>query len=316
VASAIKDVKIRPGARPGIAVVACAAAILGLAGCAVSGTDQATEVSASHGSTTKGQGGGASGSALKLLATIKIKGRAPTTGYTRDKFGPAWADTDHNGCDQRNDILRRDLTGETLKARTHGCIVLTGTLADRYTGKTIHFTKTAATAVQIDHVVALQDAWVTGAYKWTEKKRQQLATDPLNLLAVDGSTNESKGSGDAATWLPPQKSYRCAYVARQVAVKAKYDAWMTAAEEKAIEKILAGCNGEKVPQSAASIPLGDDGSGSTAPATSKAGGSKSPADPVTAGAYCSPEGDTGVTSSGTKVKCTSKDGDRPRWRSS
>src|SRR5947199_120048 len=74
-------------------------------------------------------------------------------------------------------------------------------------------------AVQIDHVVALSDAWQTGAQLLPALERARLANDPVELLAVDGPTNEAKGDGDAATWLPPNKPFRCAYVARQIAVK-------------------------------------------------------------------------------------------------
>jgi hypothetical protein len=307
----------------------CVLVALVLTGCTSTGTlaskKDAGDASSSQGGSKAGgskdgdsTATGKSGSALKLLATITVKGRAPQTGYSRDEFGPAWSDTDHNGCDQRNDVLRRDLTAETIKPGTHGCIVLTGTLVDKYTGQTIHFQKSSATAVQIDHVVALENAWVTGAYHWSPTKRRALATDPLNLLAVDGPTNESKGSGDAATWLPPQKSYRCAYVARQVAVKSKYDAWMTAAEKKAIKTVLSSCPDQKVPTSTGPVPAGPGGpakasaSGAGSSPT-KAGKAKS--DSVTAGAFCSPEGDTAVTSDGKKMTCRSKDGDPARWRS-
>ena len=254
---------------------------------------------------------GPTGSALAALAKIPVKGRAPTTGYSRDEFGTAWKDTDHNGCDQRNDILRRDLTAETFKPKTHGCIVLSGTLADPYTGKTIAFRKQDASAIQIDHVVALQNAWVTGAFKWTEEKRTALATDPLNLMAVDGPTNSAKGAGDTATWLPPRKTFRCTYVARQVAVKVKYGAWMTAAEHKAAEGILAGCPNQKLPQ-VATIPLGEGAAAPSAAATSAAAaGTK-----VNPGAFCSPTGATGVTDAGTKMVCSSKTaGEKARWRS-
>lgn len=186
------------------------------------------------------------GSALAALADIDVKGRAARTGYDRDEFGPAWKDVDRNGCDTRNDILDRDLTDVTYRPKTHRCVVLSGVLKDKYTGRTIQFRKAKASEVQIDHVVPLENAWVTGAFRWSETKRTQLANDPLNLLAVDGKTNSSKGSGDAATWLP-RKAYRCAYVARQVAVKKKYDAWMTRAEHDAIRDILKGCPGQKLP---------------------------------------------------------------------
>jgi hypothetical protein len=195
-----------------------------------------------------------SGTALALLATLRIKGRAPKTGYARTRFGPAWTDDNddpsgHNGCDTRNDILRRDLTDAVVKAGTHGCVALSGTLHDPYTDRTIDFVRGQRTsaAVQIDHVVALADAWQTGAQQWNALKRVDLANDPLNLLAVDGPTNEGKGDGDAATWLPPNKAYRCTYVARQVAVKARYALWVTPAEHDAIARVLTTCPDQAAP---------------------------------------------------------------------
>ncbi len=182
------------------------------------------------------------------------------TGYDRDRFGPAWTDDNddplgHNGCDTRNDILRRDLYHPTLEAGTHDCVVLRGTLADPYTGRTIHFVRgeTTSSQVQIDHVVALGDAWQTGAQQWSPAKRQDLANDPLNLLAVDGPTNESKGDADAATWLPPSHAFRCRYVARQVAVKTKYGLWMTSAEQAATQRVLARCPPLVLPSGAGQI---------------------------------------------------------------
>jgi hypothetical protein len=180
---------------------------------------------------------------LRSLNILAVKGRAAKTGYSRAAFGQAWADVDRNGCDTRNEILSRDLSGVTYKPRTHECVVLTGTLDDPYTGRTIHFKRGESTSrqVQIDHVVALADAWQTGAAYFDDQKREQLANDPLELLAVDGSINESKGDGDAATWLPPSKTYRCAYVSRQIAVKVKYSLWVTKAEKAAMERVLGNC---------------------------------------------------------------------------
>ncbi len=188
------------------------------------------------------------GTAAAALATLAVKGRAPRTGYDRDLFGPAWADTDHNGCDTRNDVLNRDLSERTWRAGTRGCVVLSGVLADPYSGTTIAFTKANAFAVQIDHIVALSDAWQKGAGSWDADTRRRFANDPLNLLAVDGPLNQAKGDGDAATWLPPNKAARCSYVARQVAVKAAYGLWMTVAEHDAIARVLAGCDGETLPR--------------------------------------------------------------------
>jgi hypothetical protein len=192
------------------------------------------------------------GSALDALASVAVKGRATTTGYTREQFGQAWADVDRNGCDTRNDVLRRDISGAQLKDGTQGCVVATGTLADPYSGTPVPFQRGEATssAVQIDHVVALSDAWQTGAQQLTLDQRTALANDPLNLLAVDGPLNQQKSDGDAASWLPPNTGYRCSYVARQVAVKATYGLWVTPAEHDAIASILAGCPGQLVPQPA------------------------------------------------------------------
>ncbi|MCK2219848.1 HNH endonuclease family protein [Actinomadura sp. ATCC 31491] len=181
--------------------------------------------------------------ARKKLAKLDVKGRAPRTGFDRDNFGPAWSDVDHNGCDTRNDILKRDLTDETFKSGTHDCIVLTGTLKDPYSGKTIEFKRgqDTSTAVQIDHLVPLSDAWQKGAQQWSATKRKEFANDPLNLQAVDGPLNGQKSDSDAATWLPPRRSYRCTYVARQIDVKAKYGVWVTSGEKSAMEKILDDC---------------------------------------------------------------------------
>lgn len=191
----------------------------------------------------------AEGDAAAALATLPVKGRAPKTGYDRDQFGQAWADVDRNGCDTRNDILKRDLESETFKPGTRDCVVLTGTLNDPYTGKTIAFKRGQGTseAVQIDHVIALSDAWQKGAQQLSPEARKSLGNDPLNLMAVDGPTNQAKGDSDAATWLPPNKQFRCRYVARQVAVKAKYHLSVTAGERDAITKVLADCPGEPLP---------------------------------------------------------------------
>ena len=195
------------------------------------------------------------GTAFATLATLAVKGRAPKTGYDRAQFGSAWADVDRNGCDTRNDVLRRDLTGNVLKRGTHGCVVLSGTLHDPYTATSIEFVRgeSTSTMVQIDHVVALSDAWQKGAQQLSAETRRALANDSLNLLAVDGPTNQRKSDGDAATWLPPNKAYRCPYVARQVAVKAKYSLWVTSAERDALGRVLATCPSQPLPATTAFV---------------------------------------------------------------
>ena len=187
--------------------------------------------------------------ASSVLSSLPVKGRAPKTGYTRAQFGQAWADVDRNGCDTRNDMLKRDLTEIVYKVKTRNCVVATGILLDRYSGETINFVRGNVTSmeVQIDHVIALSNAWQTGAFKLTVLQRTALANDPMNLFAVKGRLNLQKSDGDAATWLPPLKSFRCAYVAQQIAVKAKYSLWVTAPEKEAMLRILATCPKQLLP---------------------------------------------------------------------
>ncbi|WP_231494336.1 HNH endonuclease family protein [Arthrobacter sp. 9MFCol3.1] len=189
--------------------------------------------------------------AVDLLASLPIKDSAPTPDYDdRVKFGQAWADVDRNGCDTRNDILKRDLTDVVFRDDST-CKVESGTLADPYTATTIHFQRGPETssAVQIDHVVALGDAWLKGAQQLTEAQRMSFANDPLNLQATDGPTDFQKGDSDAATWLPPNNSFHCNYVARQISVKATYGLWVTQAEHDAMAGVLADCAGQLVPTS-------------------------------------------------------------------
>jgi len=190
-------------------------------------------------------------SGLSIIQEQITKGRAAKTGYTRAQFGPAWADVDRNGCDTRNDILKRDLTNQVYKEKTKQCVVLSGILVDPFSGESINFVQGAKTSaeVQIDHVVALSNSWQTGAFKLSAEQRKAFANDPLNLLAVKGKLNSQKGDGDAATWLPPLKSYRCDYVSRQIAVKIKYKLWFTAPEKEAIVRILKTCPEKVLPTS-------------------------------------------------------------------
>ncbi|TFC52928.1 HNH endonuclease [Cryobacterium sp. TMT1-21] len=181
------------------------------------------------------------GSASALLATLPVKGKAAKTGYDRTgEFGSAWRDVDRNGCDTRNDILARDLT---VIVTSGPCKVMSGQLLAPYTGRTVAFVRgeTTSTLVQIDHLVALSNAWQTGAQQLTQDQRIALANDPVNLLASDGASNSQKSDGDAATWLPAASSFRCEYVARQISVKAAYGLWVAPAEHDAMARVLAAC---------------------------------------------------------------------------
>ena len=181
----------------------------------------------------------ATNDALTALNKLEVKGRAPKTGYTRSQF-PHWSDPDRNGCDARNDILKRDLSNITYKSGTRDCKVIAGQLLDPFSGKVITFSTTKV-VIDIDHVVSLSNAWQTGAAYFDKNTRLLIANDPINLLAVDAKLNRQKGDGDAATWLPPNKSFRCEYVAKQVAVKTKYQLWVTASEKSAIKEVLQSC---------------------------------------------------------------------------
>ena len=262
------------------AAAACLA--LALAGCAppaggvpagTASTGASTSATGSAGSTADASASAAAGSAAASSAAaaaaaaapqgalasallLVVKGRAPKTGYSRDQFGPSRKDLDRNGCDQRNDVLDRDLSDVVHKPGTRDCVVLTGTLSDPYSGLAIAFQRgqTTSSAVQIDHVVALSDSWQKGAQQWSAGTREQFANDFLNLLAVDGPLNAQKSDGDTATWLPPNKAFRCEYVARQVGVKLTYGLWVTAAEQNAMVAVLSTCPDPPLPGGVISAP--------------------------------------------------------------
>lgn len=184
---------------------------------------------------------------LEAIKELPVKA-AITQRYHRQAFGKAWADENHNGCDTRNDILHRDLKDVETKPGTHHCVVLSGTILDPYTGRFIYFKRGPFSAkIQIDHVVALGNAWRSGAAQWNEKQRQEFANDPLNLLAVEGKANEDKSASSAAQWLPPNKGFRCAYVARQVAVKRKWHLWVSSQEKKAMLNVALSCPEQPLP---------------------------------------------------------------------
>ncbi len=178
--------------------------------------------------------------ASEVLERLEVKGRAPKTGYKRTAFYNGWPTVD--GCSLRQRIIRREFGGSAV---LDGCTVIGGEFDEPYTGEHRVFTnKEEISKLQIDHVVALSDAWQKGAQYKDKEVRYNIATDPLNLLAVDGPANEKKSDGDAATWLPENKKFRCQYVARQVSVKYKYGLWVTEAEKEAISGVLTTCPNE------------------------------------------------------------------------
>jgi Protein of unknown function (DUF1524)/Protein of unknown function (DUF2510) len=287
-------------------------------------------------------------SALSLLSTLPVKPALSTAGYNRTgDFGAAWLDEDHNGCDTRNDILSRDLTKIT---KSGVCKVVTGVLVSPYTGSTISFLRGEKTSalVQIDHLVALGDAWETGAQALSQAQRETLANDPLELMAVDGRSNDVKGDKDASQWLPPNAAFDCTYVARQISVKVTYSLWVTPAEHSAMASVLSKCGDitgtaspfaktSVVPQpsttSAAPAPLAVPAptvvhpapvapapvvSAPVVPAPVVPAPPPAPTTPVVhPGAFCAAAlaGQHGVTSTGTSMICeTSPTDTRLRWR--
>lgn len=181
------------------------------------------------------------------LDRLRVASKGSLAGYERScdggsgcVFGPAWADVDGNGCDQRDDVLHRDLTDIRVRAGST-CVVVSGTLADPYTGTTVPFTKAHADEVQIDHVVPLAAAWTEGASRWTAQRREQFANDLANLVATTSGPNESKGDDTADEWTPPNAAFGCAYGRVVVTVKQRYDLAVTAAEAAALHRLLATC---------------------------------------------------------------------------
>lgn len=181
------------------------------------------------------------------LAGLTVAPRVRRDDYDRDAFGSSWRDTDHNGCNQRDDVLVRDAVPGTVTAGRQGSCdhdVLAGSWVDPYTGRRIDLTDAKAPAqaqsVQIDHVVPLSEAWSSGAWRWGPERRAAFANDLGVLLAVDGPTNASKGDDDPAAWRP-RKGYQCEYARRWITVKATWDLEVDASERRALEDMLGYC---------------------------------------------------------------------------
>lgn len=176
---------------------------------------------------------------LRQLAALRTTVQAPIVDYERDYFGTAWADVDGNDCRTRDDVLARDLS--RLQRRDH-CTVVSGVLNDPYTGRRLTFSKARASAIQIDHVVALSLAWRSGADRWSAGKRAAFANDPLNLLAVDGPTNQRKSDSGPSEWTPPNDKYDCTYVMRFVRVSFLYGATIATDDRAAAKRVLRSCS--------------------------------------------------------------------------
>lgn len=156
-------------------------------------------------------------------------------------FGPAWADVDHNGCDTRNDMLRRDLTHIAIREGTHDCVVIAGRYDEPYTGAIMTFSKARASEIQIDHLVPLHAAWMLGAFRWSPELRLAYANDPIVLISSSGPANQEKGDRLADAWKPTNRSAWCTYAANTVVIHHKYVLPVTPSERSALKRMLATC---------------------------------------------------------------------------
>lgn len=279
-------------------------------------------VSASVGGNKIAPGAALNGpSASSMLNSLQVKGKAPTTGYDRNaKFGNGWKDFDGDKCDERQDTLTRDMSKVKYKDNKH-CQLASGTLHDAYTGTVINW-KVNTGSVDIDHVVALRNVWVSGGQQMSQDQRVAVANDPLNLMASQASANRSKGDANASEWLPSNKQFRCQYVATQISVKSKYALAVTAAEKAAMQGVLKSCptqKGAKVAQVGGPGKLPAALPAAKPPVTVKT--SAAPAakpKQISPGAYCAKE-DAGLKGIGKKngntYTCKSGGTDeRLRWR--
>ncbi len=205
---------------------------------ALSNPTEVPQVSASPSVIVTQEPSAGESQALLAAQALVERGRSSTTNYSRDAFGSAWKDVDRNGCDTRNDILGRDFTTAIYKGGTNDCKVIGGTWTDPYSNESYTFTEQPSEA-QIDHVVSLSNAWQMGADLWTEEMRTEFANDPLNLIVTVASLNRQKSDSNAASWLPPYKPGRCDFIARQVAVKTKWQLFVTSSEKRIMVGILS-----------------------------------------------------------------------------
>ena len=216
--------------------VRTAAAGIALAVPLAAGCQASVGLSESGGEAKPASGGEAR--ARTDLAGLRVASEGDGDGYERDKFGTRWKDIDRNGCDQRNDVLARDLEDV---GKEGGCVVMTGRLRDPYSGKEIDFSKKKdAAEVQIDHVYPLALAWRMGASRWSGDERERFANDHGNLLAVWGVPNRQKSDSGPGEW-KPRKGFQCTYAVKYIAVAKEYSLPITRPDHTALEGFLERC---------------------------------------------------------------------------
>lgn len=177
-----------------------------------------------------------SGTALSLLGRLVTKAEHGA-GYSRSKF-QLWIDADGDGCDTRDEVLIAE-SRKPVRIGS-GCRIYGGKWYSAYDGKWT----TNPSTFDIDHVVALKEAWDSGAWSWTRARRRAYANDlgsGRSLRAVSAVSNRSKSDRDPAQWLPPRSSFRCTYATQWVATKVRWHLAVNKAERRALRNILVSC---------------------------------------------------------------------------
>jgi len=272
--------------------------------------------------------------ALSVLATIP-QAREQQSGYKRSLF-KHWSDLDRDGCSTREEVLiAESLTNAQVDA--YGCKVIAGDWYSPYDNKRYSY----PADVDIDHVVALKEAWDSGAHSWSASKRELFAndlSDGRSLIAVKDSENQSKSDKDPSNWIPKNSAYLCTYLADWVAVKKQWGLSMDTSEWGRIKNLLnASCKTTTIAPwgSAKSTGSASSGGGSSAPVGTAApvvppapqstvaqqpSGESGALPTISPGAYCAPQGAKG-TFNGKSYVCATTNASgvpysngRARWR--
>jgi len=178
------------------------------------------------------------------LAVLDVMIVAPeySSGYQRELF-PHWSVS--NGCSTRDRVLIEESTS-FAQVDPFGCRVVAGDWLSAFDGRIWD----DPAEIQIDHLVALKEAWESGAWAWTESQRRYFANDrddPRPLNAITGSVNQSKSDLDPADWLPPLESARCGYIADWIAVKARWQLSIDGRERDAMARYLkTNCSDQRI----------------------------------------------------------------------
>ena len=211
-------------------------------------------------------------SARVLVSKLRVAAEH-NAGYQRNLF-TLWVDANHDGCNTRKEVL---LAEAVIKPRETGSCTLTGgKWRSAYDGQIF----TNARGMDIDHMVPLQEAWASGAYKWTSAKRQAYANDlgyARSLIAVSATSNRSKSASDPWLWMPPLSSDRCQYINDWVAIKYRWNLAVDPTEKRDLITKLRGCGGHTfvLRPTRASVHLGSVGASSGGSSSGSSGGSSS-----------------------------------------